>query len=40
MNPDRNLQLIVALFGEFISSISTTRKLLVVSVYRKEKDHG
>ena len=36
VNPDRNVQLIVALFGELISSTSTTRSLLVVPMYRRK----
>ena len=39
VNPDRKVQLTVALFGELISSTFTTRRLLVVSV-KKKKDNS
>ena len=38
MTPDKNVQLIVALFGELMSSTSATRRLLVVSVCKKERE--
>ena len=38
MNPERKVQLIVALFGELIFSTSATRRLLVVSVCKEERE--
>ena len=35
MNPDRNVQLTVALLGELTSTISPVKRLLVVSVHKK-----
>ena len=37
MNPVRNVQLTVALFGELISSTGTIRRLLVVPINIKIK---
>ena len=37
MNPDRKVQMIVASVDELIASTCTTRRLLVVPVYRTVK---